>query len=208
MNKEQKKELTEIYHKYFNGSLIEISDSIYQGEKSNYIKLYFTKDAKELPYQDKGNDIFSIYFNITETTENNFKIEFTGTSYRLKPQNQFIYCNYRIILVKNTQGNFDTIKATFKNFIEKLAKTLYKDYKAENLLEIDMQIMKHNFNFKQIEKLLTYNLINKQIEELKTKNIDITNLQPQSLDEIEQYEENKLSIKLLQNLITDLNLNL
>lgn len=208
MNKEQKKELTTIYHKYFNGSLIEIADSIYQGEKSNYIKLYFTKDAKELPYQDKGNDIFSIYFNITETTEDNFKTEFTSTCYRLKAENQFHYCNYRIILEKNTQGNFDTIKVTFKNFIEKLAKSLYKDYMAGNLLEIDMQIMKHNFNFKQIEKLLTYNLINKQIEELKEKNIDIANIDTQSLNDIEQYEENKLLINLLQNLITDLNQNL
>lgn len=208
MNKEQKKELTKIYHKYFNGSMIEISDSIYQGEKSNYIKLYFTKDAKDLPYQDKGNDIFSIYFNITETTENNFKIEFTSTCYRLKSENQFHYCNYRIIITKNTQGNFDTIKATFKNFIEKLAKSLYKDYKTENLLKIDMQIIKHNFNFKLVEKFLISELINKQIFDLKNRNIDICNIGQNTLDEIEEYEENKLSIKLLQNLITDLNLNL
>lgn len=208
MNKEQKKEITAIYHKYFNGSMIEFIDSIYQGEKSNYIKLYFTKDAKDLPYQDKGNDIFSIYFNITETTENNFKIEFTSTCYRLKSENQFHYCNYRIIITKNTQGNFDTIKATFKNFIEKLAKSLYKDYKAENLLKIDMQIIKHNFNFKLVEKFLISELINKQIFDLKNRNIDICNIGQNTLDEIEEYEENKLSIKLLQNLITDLNLNL
>jgi len=208
MNREQKKEITAIYHKYFNGSMIEILDSIYQGEKSNYIKLYLTKDAKDLPYQDKGNDIFSIYFNITETIENNFKIDFTSTSYRLKPQNQFIYCNYRIILTKNTQGNFDTIKATFKNFLEKLSKCLYKDYKAENLLENDMQIMKHNFNFKLVEKMLISELLNKQIFDLKNRNIDICNIGQNTLDEIEEYEDNKLSIKLLQNLITDLNLNL
>lgn len=208
MNKEQKKELTEIYHKYFNGSLIEIADSIYQGEKLNYIKLYFTKDAKDLPYQDKGNDLFNIYFNIIETTENNFKIEFTGTSYRLKTKSRFMFCEYKIILTKNTQGKFDKIKATFENFMLNLSKSLYKDYKAGNLIENDMQLVKHNFNFKQFENILTCNLLNKQVADLKQKNIDIANIDKQSLNDIEQYEENKLSIKLLQNLITDLNQNL
>lgn len=208
MNKEQKKEITAIYHKYFNGSMIEFIDSIYQGEKSNYIKLYFTKDAKDLPYQDKGNDLFNIYFNITEITENNFKINFTGTSYRLKPKSRFMFCEYKIILTKNTQGKFDTIKATFKNFIENLTKSLYKDYMAGNLLENDMQLVKHNFNFKQIENILTCNLLNKQIADLKQKNIDIANIDKQSLNDIQEYEENKLSIKLLQKLITELNPNL
>ena len=127
--------LTKVYNEFFKNSKIAIMKNSFSGDNVLWVQLYLAQNEKEEINSYFDNDMFSILFKITKTTENNYIIENENSRYLVKPTNKYLVYESKKVAFRKTQGNEDKIITTFKKYVENLHKALVEDLKQGNIHE-------------------------------------------------------------------------
>lgn len=123
------------YKEVFKNSKIAIMKNSFSGDNVLWVQLYLAQNEKEEINSYFDNDMFSILFKITKTTENNYIIENENSRYLVKPTNKYLVYESKKVAFRKTQGNEDKIITTFKKYVENLHKALVEDLKQGNIHE-------------------------------------------------------------------------
>jgi uncharacterized protein YunC (DUF1805 family) len=112
-----------------------------------------TKEENAMNYWE--NDCFSLGFTIS--LENgqlpkdlsldsempiNLLLESKCNSYRVKPENQYMFCGYKKVPFRKTKGNDAKLLKTIESFIDKLHASILSDIENNNILESDVTLLK------------------------------------------------------------------
>lgn len=146
---EFKSRIESVYRGKFNHSFIRCGAYKMLG---NYIGIdcYLAENLKECPHNIAKNDIMQIGFIInlpggwTQEDElpENLEIRCTGNAIKTKSEQKYLYCDYKRIAFRKTSGDAEKIIAAFGKFVDRLHKSIIDEYRAENLLPFDMELVK------------------------------------------------------------------
>lgn len=138
------------YNKRFNSSLCECY--IFRGlGRMLCINFRLAESARECASGIIGNDCFSISFTVFlpddfDEEKNDLPetmvLESRFTSYATKPDNKYTYCSYKKIPFRKTKGNAEKIINTLNKYTIKLYDSVLDDYKNNNLLERDAELVR------------------------------------------------------------------
>ena len=144
---EFKKNILEEYKKYFPNSLCEVY--IFRGfGKMISIHFRLASSAAECASGIIVNDCF--YVSFTADLPNNYKesdnlpdnivLECGARSYRVKPKNKYLYCDYKKVPFRKVSGDPEKVLKAIKIFIYRFHYSFMLDYHNNNLLECDHEL--------------------------------------------------------------------
>lgn len=61
---------------------------------------------------------------------------------KIKTENRNLYCDYRKITFRKTKGDADKMIKAFSRYIDRLKDALVEEYKANNLFDRDMELVR------------------------------------------------------------------
>ena len=86
-------------------------------------------------------------FRIKILGDNDFILENVNNTYRIRPNNEYLYCNYKKVSFRKTNGDINKITKSFENFIKKLIDNLKEDYNNDMLLDTDKELVAKKLSF-------------------------------------------------------------
>jgi len=122
--------------------------------KSITIDCWLAEKTEECPNNIPANDMFHISFIIDlpkdwqddDDMPDNMTMKAYAKDIKIKPENPMFYCDRKTISFRKTSGNAEKLMQTFSNFVIRLFKAVMEEYKNDNLLAYDMQlIQKKNY---------------------------------------------------------------
>ena len=125
--------------------------------KSIYIDCTLGKNDNEYANGIKENDCMHVVFQIlmpnkwTEDQElpEKMLLESQRHSFYIKPYDPCLYCDYKNVPYRKTEGSPEKIIDAFGKFVRKLFESMKSEYLAKNLLPRDMEIIKNKGYFKE-----------------------------------------------------------
>jgi len=108
------------------------------------------KDKTEVISGISQNDMMHVSFiihmpdswNDTEDLPTEMTMESISKSIKVKPTNKYLYCESKTIAYRKTKGDAEKQIKTFTKFVDKLFDTVVAEYKADNLLDHDMELIR------------------------------------------------------------------
>ena len=103
---------------------------------------FMALDESEVASGIMGNDMMKIHFTINlpdsfdpaaDDLPENLTMENLQKFYAIKPENSYLYCDYRNLSYRKTSGNPEKILKTFGKFVAKLHDSIVADYLAGNI---------------------------------------------------------------------------
>lgn len=107
-----------------------------------YIDCMLAENLNEVSYGIAANDMFKISFYIdlpdnfnfeTDELPENLTMEAKANSYVIKPENKYLYCNYRKIPYRKSKGTAEKLVSVFGKFVDKLHTQLVEDLSSGNI---------------------------------------------------------------------------
>ena len=123
--------------------------------KSITIDCYLAGKVEELPHGIAGNDMFRIgfIFNLPDNFNKEedelpqeILMEALKKSYRIKPENQYMYCSSKNLSYRKTKGDAEKIIKTIGKFFAKLQQSLEEDLAAGNIHPDNIELLKEKMN--------------------------------------------------------------
>ena len=137
------KNINEVYREKFVKSACIVKPFKCCGN-SIYIDCYLAGNLNEVAHGIAANDMFSISllidlpdnfdFNSDELPEN-LIMKAQSNSYVIKPDNEYLYCNYKKVPYRKTKGTAEKLIDVFKKFVDKLHNQVIEDLNAGNIHE-------------------------------------------------------------------------
>lgn len=106
------------------------------------IDCMLAENLNEVSGRIAGNDMFKITFCINLPDNFNFEIdelpenltmEAKVNSYIIKPENEYLYCNYKKIPYKKSKGTAEKLVSVFGKFVDKLHAQLVEDLNSGSI---------------------------------------------------------------------------
>lgn len=132
------------YNKVFNKSLIKFSKGFF-GDNTIFIHLYLAKETKECQNNIPQNDLMNILFELKMINEDIYRLEKVNYSYKTKPINDYLYCNYKQLRFRKIEGKQDKIIESFKKVVKSLYDNILEDYNNNNLLDYDYKLFESKY---------------------------------------------------------------
>ncbi len=63
-------------------------------------------------------------------------------SIKVKPSNRYLYCESKKVSYRKTSGNAEKMIAAFGKYVDRLYNLIKEEYRAGNLLDDDMELIK------------------------------------------------------------------
>ena len=107
-----------------------------------YIDCMLAENLNEVPNRIAANDMFKISFCIdlpdnfdfeTDELPENLTMEAKANSYIIKPENEYLYCNYKKIPYRKSKGTAGKLVSVFGKFVDKLHAQLVEDLNSGNI---------------------------------------------------------------------------
>lgn len=107
-----------------------------------YIKCMLAENLNEVANGIAENDMFRISFWIdlpnsfnfdTDELPENLTMEAKSNSYVIKPENEYLYCNYKKIPYRKNKGTAEKLISVFGKFVDKLHAQLVEDLNNGNI---------------------------------------------------------------------------
>lgn len=107
-----------------------------------YIDCMLAENLNEVSYGIAENDMFKISFCIdlpdnfnfeTDELPENLTMEAKSNSYVIKPENEYLYCNYKKIPYRKSKGTAEKLVSVFGKFVDKLHAQLVEDLNNGNI---------------------------------------------------------------------------
>lgn len=146
---EFKEKIEEIYKEKFDQSLVECNvyrclgksitiDFVMAGSREECASGYFDNDML--------NGCFMIHLPDGWTEEDDLPEKMTMAALkgyiRIKPEQKYLYCGCRKLPYRKTTGNAEKLIAAFGKFVDRLHEAVVEEYKNNNLLDKDMELVK------------------------------------------------------------------
>ena len=131
-------DIEKTYKKYFPKSLINIHKEEMLSSKNIYAECYLAKDESEVPHRILDNDTFHIKFCIENLKNFNdlpdvMMLEWYHKSIKLKPSDDFYYCDFKQLPFRKTKGDSVKILKTLDRYFKLLKDTLIKELENDNI---------------------------------------------------------------------------
>ena len=118
--------------------------------KSITIDCHLAENPNECPCSIIGNDMMRTSLNISlpdgwnevDDLPENLIMEAWENNIKVKPTEKYLYCDYKRASYRKTKGNAEKLITAFGKYVERLYRLIEEEYKAENLLSYDMQLIK------------------------------------------------------------------
>lgn len=137
------KEMENIYKKTFKNSKFNASYGCF-GNDTLFIKLYLANDTTEVANGLFDNDMFSIMLEVKfyDDELNNMVFSSVLNSYRVKAQNEYLYCSHKKVAFRQVKGNYDKVLNAFSKYVGRLYNSILDDIKADNIHDTDIELLK------------------------------------------------------------------
>ena len=140
------KELENVFYNNLKDSNITITRACL-GTDTYFINCYLAKNESECANNIIDNDILNVMFRIKILGDNDFILENVNNTYKTKPSNEYLYCDYKKVSFRKTNGDINKITKSFENFIKKLIDNLKEDYNNDMLLDTDKELVAKKLSF-------------------------------------------------------------
>ena len=109
-----------------------------------HIDCMLAEDPNEVFNRIAENDMFKISFCIdlpdnfnfeTDELPENLTMEARANSYIIKPENEYLYCNYKKIPYRKSKGTAEKLVSVFGKFVDKLHTQIVEDLHGGNIHE-------------------------------------------------------------------------
>ena len=133
-------------------AFVKMSHNLYSQIRIDFMSAE-TKEENAMNYWE--NDCFSIGFTISSENgqlpkdltldselPQNLLLESKCNSYRIKPENQYMFCSYKKVSFRKTKGNDTKLLKTIESFIDKLHESILSDIENNNFLDSDITLLK------------------------------------------------------------------
>lgn len=108
------------------------------------------ENTSECPHNIASNDMMKICFaivlpdgwNEADELPENLTMEAWDNNIKVKPTNDYLYCESKKVSYRKTSGTAKKLIAAFGKFVDRLYTLIKEEYQAENLLDYDMELIK------------------------------------------------------------------
>lgn len=118
--------------------------------RSISIHCYLTGNDKECTHGIIDNDMFMIRFDInlpnkfneeTEELPNDLTMIAGMNQFRVKPDSDYLYCNYKKVPYRKTRGNPAKLCETFGRFVDRLHDSVCEEVNNNNIHQNDLPLI-------------------------------------------------------------------